>query len=153
VNLTKSNLGCCRTFDWYWLIDMLCYMLRHRRKNEILNKSQLLYMQLWSQIQFILTNASCHITWLQSCPWVHFMWPNPTQPIDWLTHRHVCVCVCVCVCDVQYGLHALTQLNTTQLKFKNLDPTQPNPTQWNDGVITDADKETKHVLYWWPVID
>jgi len=21
----------------------------------------------------------------QSCPWVHFMWPNPTQPIDWLT--------------------------------------------------------------------
>ena len=21
----------------------------------------------------------------QSCPWVHFMWPDPTQPISWLT--------------------------------------------------------------------
>jgi len=21
----------------------------------------------------------------QSCPWVHFVWPDPTQPISWLT--------------------------------------------------------------------
>jgi len=40
-----------------------------------------------------------------------------------------------------------------QLKLKNLDPAQP--IQWNDRVITDADKETevtKRVLYAWPVI-
>jgi len=40
----------------------------------------------------------------QSCPWVHFVWPDPTQPIIWLT-----------------------QPNPTQQKLKNLDPTQPNP--------------------------
>jgi len=36
---------------------------------------------------------------------VHFIWPNPTQPIDWLT-----------------------QPNPTQLKLKNFDSTQPNGT-------------------------
>ena len=50
------------------------------------------------------------IHWLldisQSCPWVHFLWPNPTRPINWQT-----------------------QPNPTHGKLKNLDPTQPSSTQ------------------------
>ena len=41
-----------------------------------------------------------------SCPWVHFMWPDPTRPISWLT-----------------------QPNSTHYKWKNLDPTRSNPIQ------------------------
>ena len=42
----------------------------------------------------------------QSCPWVHFVWPDPTQPISWLT-----------------------QPNPTHYKWKTLDPTRLNPIQ------------------------
>jgi len=42
----------------------------------------------------------------QSCQRVHFVWPDPTQPISWLT-----------------------QPNPTHYKWENLDPTRPNPTQ------------------------
>ena len=38
----------------------------------------------------------------QSCPWVHFLWPNPTRPIN-----------------------RQTQPNPTHGNLKNLDPTQP----------------------------
>jgi len=51
-----------------------------------------------------------------------------------------------------HRLADLTQTNPTQLNSTQLNSTQPNPTQYelnqsNDGVITDADKETKHVAY------
>ena len=42
----------------------------------------------------------------QSCPWVYFVWPNPTLPISWLT-----------------------QPNPNCYKCKNLDPTLPDPIQ------------------------
>ena len=45
-------------------------------------------------------------TAVQSCPWVHFVLPDPTQPISWLT-----------------------QPNPTHYQWKNLDPTRPNPIQ------------------------
>jgi len=43
---------------------------------------------------------------LQSCPWVHFVWPNPTQHISWLTKP-----------------------NPTHCKRKKMDQTRPNPIQ------------------------
>ena len=41
-----------------------------------------------------------------SCPWVHFVWPDPTQPISWPT-----------------------QPNPTHYKWKTLDATRPNQIQ------------------------
>ena len=41
----------------------------------------------------------------QSCPWVHFVWPNPTQPTSWLT-----------------------QPNPLQVEKFGPNPTQPNTT-------------------------
>jgi len=52
-------------------------------------------------------------TLLQSCPWVHFVWPNPTQPISWLT-----------------------QPNPLQVEKIGPNPTQPNPTQPNPIQLT-----------------
>jgi len=47
----------------------------------------------------------------QSCPWVHFVWPDPTQPISWLT-----------------------QPNPLQVEKSRPNPTQTNPTQPNPWV-------------------
>jgi len=51
----------------------------------------------------------------------------------WCKQRHA---------ELSMGPFYVTQSNPahrmadpTQLKFKNLDPTQPNPTQWNDGAV------------------
>jgi len=50
-------------------------------------------------------------TRLQSCPWVYFVWHDPTQPVSWLTKPNLIHC-----------------------KWEKLDPTQPNTT--NNGAYT-----------------
>jgi len=42
----------------------------------------------------------------KSCPWIHFVRPDRTQPISWLT-----------------------QPNPTHYKWNNLDPTRPDTIQ------------------------
>ena len=42
---------------------------------------------------------------IRSCPWVHFVWPNPIQPISWLTQPNP-------LKAEKFGLN-LTQPNTT----------------------------------------
>ena len=49
----------------------------------------------------LLTRAG---QWSQSCPWDHFVWPDPTQHISWLTQPN-------------------------PLQVENLDPIRPNPIQ------------------------
>ena len=51
----------------------------------------------------------------QSCPWVHFVWPDSTQPISWLTQP-------------------TTQPNSLQLKKCGPNPTRPNTT--NNGAYS-----------------
>jgi len=42
------------------------------------------WIMKWLHVECYMCSVRCVMA-LQSCPWVHFMWPNPTQPIDWLT--------------------------------------------------------------------
>ena len=103
--------------------------------------------------QFLFISAHCN----QRCPWVHFMWPDPTQPVSWLTqpnttnkgayglvvtyfiHRTYLVLLVnealTYLCSLLIIIHILvlllqwTKPNPTHQKLKNFDPTRPNTTQ------------------------
>ena len=66
------------------------------------------HQRKFQEISRISRSSSCcrHPVLSQSCPWVHFVSPDPTQPISWLT-----------------------QPDPTHYKWKNLDPTRPNAVQ------------------------
>jgi len=120
----KALAGCVRILDLALVHCCSYFVIRRHRMKEIRtiatiawSDSQYVFLSVWHALApckdgWTDRSAVCsgdfwgHIVLHQSCPWVHFVWPDPTQPISWLT-----------------------QPNSTHYKWKKLDPTRPNSLQ------------------------
>jgi len=76
-------------WEKYIMHTLVLLCINQYTKFEVANYKDVIGAKFKNTGYVTITTSLCHhrlgFNTVQSCPWVHFLWPNLTQPISWKT--------------------------------------------------------------------